>query len=80
MKLFWLFYLIAVLKYNICKCNSCNMGMRDLPDMYTRSPRAAANNNQKASGVKIVSRSQTACSTDPQILGIICSGSCNKAC
>ena len=22
-------------------CNSCNMAMRDLPDMYTRSPRAA---------------------------------------
>ena len=22
-------------------CNSCNMGMRDLPDMYARSPRAA---------------------------------------
>ena len=21
-------------------CNICNMGMRDLPDMYTHSPRA----------------------------------------
>ena len=25
----------------IILCNSCNMAMRDLPDMYIRSPRAA---------------------------------------
>ena len=24
-----------------CLCNSCNMGVRDLPDMYAQSPRAA---------------------------------------
>ena len=31
-------------------CNSCNMGMRDLPDMYTRSPRAAG---PRAEGIHI---------------------------
>ena len=30
-----------LLVINKCICNSCNMGARDLPDMYTRSPRAA---------------------------------------
>ena len=24
-----------------CLCNGCNVAMRDLPDMYARSPRAA---------------------------------------
>ena len=25
-------------------CNSCNMGVRDLPDMYAQSPRAGEGN------------------------------------
>ena len=31
-------------------CNSCNMGTRDLPDMYARSPRAAG---PRAEGIHI---------------------------
>ena len=38
--------LIYILYVHIYKslmdlCNSCNMGMRDLPDMYARSPRGS---------------------------------------
>ena len=32
------------------RCNSCNMGTRDLPDMYARSPRAAG---PRAEGIHI---------------------------
>ena len=31
-------------------CNSCNMGMRGLPDMYAQSPRAAG---PRAEGIHI---------------------------
>ena len=31
-------------------CNSCNMGTRDLPDMYAQSPRAAG---PRAEGIHI---------------------------
>ena len=36
------------LDHHLHLCNNCNMGMRDLPDMYAWGPRAAG---QRAEGI-----------------------------
>ena len=38
------------LHHSIYKCNGCNMGTRDLPDMYAQSPRATG---PRAEGIHI---------------------------
>ena len=46
-------YVMYVCMYvRVCMyvCNSCNMGTRDLPDMYAQSPRAAG---LRAEGIHI---------------------------
>ena len=54
-----------------CKlCNSCNMGMRDLPDMYARGPRAYISGKSRVHMLQVICNTSGTLKICPNLMSI----------